>query len=678
MYAEYSVDEIIHERSLRGEPFAAARSVAERLLAGGSALLVAPDPAERERAWQRAVSAGCLPALIVAPSDANLARRAERCAADLDLVACHLHAQSTDGALDVLAEQLAGGRWDAAFVSGRSLSDPRLMRAARALAPRLLVIEAAHRLSVRDSEYDLAWLRAAELAAGAPSVLALTDIVGADARADVLKQFAPRRPRVVLSGLDRPDLRVEVRRVPNQPQKDALLLGLFRDLPHRAVVYANEQVEAERLAALIRDERGFDALDITNLDADEFGAALRRFREGGVRVLVTTGALVPGADWPEIPIVASVDVPERIELVHRRMQTATGDDAKFMLMYEDTDEAAEADRARLEDAAMTAALDAGQMLALHAAAISGERLSYFELSRRTGLHPGEIRLGLEELIRGGSVRPLARGDDWLRAEAGDPLSSVMLERWARHASEIRQTRLARTELVPKFLAADGCRRAALAEALDYQRAPGDCLCDRCKRRAPLRIAARIPGGYPLRIGNFRGWALALYRRPGEDTPTEGPGMLVEALKYRGDEGCGRRLAWLMHKRVRESRTYRDCDVIVAVPPSAPGQDASPAEVLAREVGRLSDVPLADVLNSAKEREPQKELTSESAKKRNISGAFEVTSSELIEGRIVLLVDDVYDSGATMHEAANALMRAGAKHVRMLAAVRTAFGWRRST
>ena len=101
-------------------------------------------------------------------------------------------------------------------------------------------------------------------------------------------------------------------------------------------------------------------------------------------------------------------------------------------------------------------------------------------------------------------------------------------------------------------------------------------------------------------------------------------------------------------------------------------------MLAREVGRLSDLPVAESLVPARDRLPQKELTSQSAKRRNIAGAFEVVSADLIDGSTVLLLDDLYDSGATMLEAANALVRAGAKDVRMLTAVRTAFGWRRNT
>lgn len=674
MRSDRSVDDIMRDCFPRRELAPAARSVAGALLDGRSALLVTPDALQRELAWQVAAAAGRLPVLIVAGSGHGLEHRAERLADELDLVARPLDARLTDHTVEALTEQLAGGKWDAALVSGRGLSDPRLMRAARALKARLLVIEEAHRLSVHSPCYDLAWLHAAQIAREAETVLALSDVTGAAARAEVVEHIAPGDCHVDVTGLDRPGLRIEALNVPTPPQKDAHLLGLFLDPPERAVIYANEPFEAERIAALIYEERGLDALDITNLDAGEFAGALRRFCEGGLRVLVTGGALQPAYGWPTIPLAASVSFPDSLETLHRQLHVAAGDGARGVLIYESGEEEPE----RLRQAARTAALDAGQLLALHAAAVSGERLSDFELTRRTGLQPREINLGIDALIHAGSVRPLARGDDWIRGEPHEPLTSTILERWGRHATEIRDVCLQRAERVPEFALSRRCRRKALGEALEYSLAEAECRCDRCNTQTPVRISGRIPGGYPLRTRDFRGWALALYQRPAEDIPTEGPGRLVHRLKYVGEEGCGRRLAWLMHKRVRESRTYRDCDVVVAVPPCHGGREHAPADLLAREIGRLSDLPVAEALASAREREPQKDLHSLEEKKRNIAGAFRVTSAELVADSTVLLVDDIYDSGASMQEAGRVLMLAGAKDVRMLAAVRTADGWRRST
>jgi ComF family protein len=50
------------------------------------------------------------------------------------------------------------------------------------------------------------------------------------------------------------------------------------------------------------------------------------------------------------------------------------------------------------------------------------------------------------------------------------------------------------------------------------------------------------------------------------------------------------------------------------------------------------------------------------RKRNIAGVFHVRSADKIKGRAILLVDDVYTTGATFGELAKALKRAGATWV----------------
>lgn len=672
MRCDRSLDDIMREQYPRRALSSAAREAAGALLAGRQALLVAPEPGERELPWRLAAAAGLLPLLVITPPHRDLQRRAQALADELDLIACHLDARFTSERVEALAKQLACGRWDAAFVSGRSLADPRLMAAARAFRPRLLVIEDAHRASVHGYRHDLAWLHAADLARAAGSVLALSDLASAPAREEIIARLGLRDCTVAFSGLDRPDLRIEARLAINPPQKDALLLGLFAEPPERAVVHVSERVEAERIAELIRDERGFSAMDMTDLTPREFGAALRRFREGGLRVLVITGALDAGEDWPTITVAATVGLPESLELLHRQMRIATGEGGRGVLIYE------REEWPRLERAAATAVFDSGWLLGLYEAAVNGERLSFVELSRRTGLHPDDVNLGIEALIQGGALEPLARGDDWLRAGPGEGSVSGSLEHWGGHADDIRRSRLQRAALVPEFVLTRRCRRRALAEALDYPLAAGKCRCDRCLTQEPARISARIPGGYPIKTGGFRGWALALYRRPGEETPAAGPAKLMERLKYAGCEASGRRLALMMNRRVRMSRTYRGCELIVPIPPSDAQAGDSAAGLLAREISRLSGIPLAEALTPTRERLPQKELSSLSEKRRNIARAFEVPDAELVADRLVLLVDDIFDSGATMQEAAETIRLAGASDVRLLTAVRTAFGWRRDT
>ena len=59
-----------------------------------------------------------------------------------------------------------------------------------------------------------------------------------------------------------------------------------------------------------------------------------------------------------------------------------------------------------------------------------------------------------------------------------------------------------------------------------------------------------------------------------------------------------------------------------------------------------------------------------ARRRNIRGAFSVVAPKTVKGSHILLVDDVYTTGATADEAARVLKRNGAARVDILTIART--------
>jgi ComF family protein len=93
-------------------------------------------------------------------------------------------------------------------------------------------------------------------------------------------------------------------------------------------------------------------------------------------------------------------------------------------------------------------------------------------------------------------------------------------------------------------------------------------------------------------------------------------------------------------------------------------------LLARQVSRKYDVPVDPfLLDRRRETLTQTELTEEE-RRRNVRGAFETDPKKSLKGRRVLLVDDVYTSGATVNECSRVLMRAGAREVTVLTLART--------
>lgn len=115
----------------------------------------------------------------------------------------------------------------------------------------------------------------------------------------------------------------------------------------------------------------------------------------------------------------------------------------------------------------------------------------------------------------------------------------------------------------------------------------------------------------------------------------------------------------------------DADVIVPVPMGRWRlllRRYNQAAILAGEVARLSHVPLAPLaLVRARKTGRQVGLT-RVQRRDNVAGAFRVPARRRaeVEGRRVLLVDDVVTTGATVEACARVLKRAGATHVDVLA------------
>jgi ComF family protein len=93
-----------------------------------------------------------------------------------------------------------------------------------------------------------------------------------------------------------------------------------------------------------------------------------------------------------------------------------------------------------------------------------------------------------------------------------------------------------------------------------------------------------------------------------------------------------------------------------------------ADLLAREIGRRTGLPVRNIARRKRATVQQAGLTS--AKRRaNVSGAFEIRRSERVKGRSILLVDDVLTTGATAGACARALKAAGASSVSILTVAR---------
>jgi predicted amidophosphoribosyltransferase len=190
-------------------------------------------------------------------------------------------------------------------------------------------------------------------------------------------------------------------------------------------------------------------------------------------------------------------------------------------------------------------------------------------------------------------------------------------------------------------------------------------CPRCGQPEPLFGRCRLCAEWPASFVHARSavWLDA------------GAREAVHALKYGGLPRIAGDLAAAM---VGLDLPGRDSGLLVPVPLGRARlgeRGYNQSERLARALGRRWRRPVVDLLIRTRDTAAQTALTPE-ARLANVAGAFQLRigdgglriSSERLESAIrnpksaIILVDDVFTTGATLAEAARALERAGASTV----------------
>lgn len=193
------------------------------------------------------------------------------------------------------------------------------------------------------------------------------------------------------------------------------------------------------------------------------------------------------------------------------------------------------------------------------------------------------------------------------------------------------------------------------------------LCPRCGRPFDSPLALAYSPGHTCgpcreRLPRFDR-ALSPYRYDG---------VLEQAIrlfKYRRKDALADPLADLM---LVWADRLPPVDVVMPVPlhpARLRAREFNQSLLLANRIARRLGLPLSfERLERVRETRPQTELD-RADRARNVRRAFAVRDPEGLEGRRVLLVDDVLTTGATVNDCARALRRAGAASVCVLTLAR---------
>lgn len=135
--------------------------------------------------------------------------------------------------------------------------------------------------------------------------------------------------------------------------------------------------------------------------------------------------------------------------------------------------------------------------------------------------------------------------------------------------------------------------------------------------------------------------------------------LMHELKYKGQKELGIHLGRMMGKAINESECFSDIDYLVPLPLSERkkrqrGYNQSEmlcigiSEVIEKPV--LNNTVLRTVHTSTQTRKHRRERW------KNVEGIFEIREGEKLNGKHILLVDDVITTGATLEACAEVVLQ----------------------
>lgn len=141
--------------------------------------------------------------------------------------------------------------------------------------------------------------------------------------------------------------------------------------------------------------------------------------------------------------------------------------------------------------------------------------------------------------------------------------------------------------------------------------------------------------------------------------------LILRLKYKSDFRCGEILAEMMHKVIICNKI--EFDLITFVPASSKvlkKRGYNQSEFLASLLSKMSNRKVVSCLIKVKETKDQIGLDALN-RWENLHNCFETFSKVSLDGKIVLLVDDVYTTGATAYFCAKSLINSNCGNVIVL-------------
>lgn len=569
-----------------------------------------------------------------------------------------------------LLVQAQQGKIKILYIAPERQENLEWLEAVRAMNLSMVVIDEAHCISVWGHDFRPAFRRIINLVKLLPAkfpVLATTATATPRVAQDVKIQMG-ENVHLIRGNLLRANFSLRVVRIRSEETKMAWLGEYLQQVEGNGLIYTGTRVNTDLFSAWLN----FVGFDAANYNAG-FDAESRKEIENGLlanrwKCIVSTNALGMGIDKPDIRFIVHTQLVQSPIHYYQEIGRAgrDGKPTEITLLYNPAD----------VDLPLYFIKNSKPSLDKYFRVIDAlkqEPLGEHDLMRRTNLTQTQVRVIRADLIDQGIIKEVMYGrSKKYEYYFGAPELDV------KPFEALRNFKLAELDKMVEYAESSNCRMDFLCCYLG-DASVGRCgKCDNDLQQSQVvaltahwksEIDKFLDDYYPelpveTRYSNLvNGVASSYYG-------FSNVGSSIHRCKY---ENGGDFPAFLIKKTLRSFRHKsgnEKFDLVLYIPPTESGDLVRNfAEAIAKTLG----FPIFHNLRKLRPTRPQKVFQNSVLKKDNVKDAFVFEPQYAIANKKILLIDDIFDSGATIKEVGRMLTKLGAATIVPLVIAKTIGG-----